>query len=235
MHASVPVFLWANQVLAPDEVYSCIFQAFISGNDGETHVNEFTVTATSDDGDPLAATAQAIVTIPGQLPAIEVKKIAVPLLVGPSGGTVNYLVLVQNVSSAEDPVTITSLVDEVDGVVTSLDGVGTCDITDLVLQPEPDPNSVYTCTFTQDLPPGSPGDTIEDIVTAAGVDDEGNPAVGSDNAMIAIEDDIYRPAAQSPGEQTGESNHGRGTRFPLSQIKSRGTWPRLNNPCCVAR
>jgi hypothetical protein len=182
------------QVLAPDEVYECSVDVFISGNDGETHVNEFTVTGASDDGDPLAATAQAIVKIPGQLPAIEVKKTAVPILVLPAGGTVNYVVTIQNVSSADDPVTITSLVDEVNGVVTSLDGVGTCDIDNLVLQPAPAPGSIYFCTFAQDIPPGNPGDLVEDIVTATGVDDEGDPAVGSDNAIVGYLDDAVIPA-----------------------------------------
>ena len=57
--------------------------------------------------------------------------------------------------------------DEVDGNVISLDGVGTCDLTDLVLQPAPAEGSYYVCTFTQDLPPGMAGDMVTDTVTAS--------------------------------------------------------------------
>jgi len=174
----------APQTLVPGEVYSCSIEAFISGNDGDTHSNEFLVKGTSDDGEPVAATAQAIVTIPPQPPAIGVAKFAIPPFLPPGGGTVNYLVAVQNVSSASDPVTITGLVDEVNGVETSLDQVGTCDLTDLVLPPTPAEGSLYTCTFSQDLPASAPNDTFEDEVTASGVDDEGEPAEGSDNAIV---------------------------------------------------
>ena len=172
------------QTLAPSESYSCTLDAFISGNDGETHSNEFLVTGTSDDGDPLAATAQAIVTIPPQPPAIEVSKIAIPPFLPLAGGTVNYVVGIKNISSATDPVTITSLVDEVNGVVTSLDQVGTCDLAGLVLPPAPADGSLYTCTFSQDLPAGNANDTVEDTVTASGMDDEGDPAEASDNAIV---------------------------------------------------
>ena len=181
------------QVLAPDEVYECSVDVFISGNDGETHVNEFRVAGTSDDGDPLAATAQAIVKIPGQPPAIEVKKIAVPILVPLSGGTVDYIVIVQNVSSENDPVTITRLVDEVNGVVTDLDQVGSCDISNLVLPPAPAPESIYFCTFPQDLPAGNVGDRVVDTVTVEGVDDEGEPAVASDSASVGYIDEAVSP------------------------------------------
>ena len=181
------------QLLAPDDVYTCSFDAFISGNDGETHANEFLVTGTSDDGDPVAASAQAIVTIPNQLPDIEVAKFAVPPVIPVTGGTVNYVVIIQNVSSASDPITITSLVDEVDGNEASLDQVGTCDLTNLVLQPAPSEDSYYVCTFSQDLPAGNIDETVEDTVTASGVDDEGDPAEAVDNAIVT-----YVEAPQEP-------------------------------------
>ena len=172
------------QVLPAGDSYTCSFDAFISGNDGETHANEFVVTGTSDDGDLVAANAQAIVTIPDQLPSIEVAKFAVPPFVPLAGGTVTYVVAIQNVSSANDPVTITKLVDLVDRIETSLDGQGSCALNDLVLQPAPGDGSSYTCSFTQDLPPGSNGDTAEDMVTASGEDDEGDLTEASDNAIV---------------------------------------------------
>jgi hypothetical protein len=172
------------QVLAPDQSYQCSVDVFISGNDGETHSNEFTVMGTSDDGDLVGATAQAIVTIPDQPPSIEVAKFAVPPMIFETGGTVNYVVTIQNTSSASDPVTITTLVDEINGIVTSLDQVGSCDLTDLVLPPAPAEGSTYVCSFAQDLAAGTPGDTVEDTVTATGVDDEGDPTEASDNAIV---------------------------------------------------
>ena len=184
------------QVLAPDDVYLCNFDAFISGNDGETHANEFLVKGTSDDDDPVAATAQAIVTIPDQLPNIEVAKFAVPPLIQLAGGTVNYVVIIQNVSSASDPVTIISLVDEVDGIETSLDQVGTCDLTNLVLQPAPAEGSSYLCTFSQDLPAGNVDETVEDTVTATGMDDEGDLAEASDNAIVKYVDVPQEPSLE---------------------------------------
>ena len=52
------------------------------------------------------------------------------------------------------------------------------------LPPAPAEGSTYACSFTQDLAAGTPGDTVEDTVTATGVDDEGDPAENSDNAIV---------------------------------------------------
>ena len=170
--------------LAPDEVYECSYTGFVRGNTGDYVTNRVLVTATDDDGQIDVAQDAATVTITGQPPDIEVRKIAIPPFVPLAGGTVTYVVAIQNLSTANDPVTITSLVDEIDGNVISLDQVGSCDLTDLVLQPAPADDSYYLCSFTQDLPPGAAGQTVEDTVTASGVDDEGAVAQGSDNAIV---------------------------------------------------
>jgi len=49
------------QVVQPGDSYSCVFTTNLSGVLGETHLDEVTVTGVSDDGEPVASRANAIV------------------------------------------------------------------------------------------------------------------------------------------------------------------------------
>ena len=174
------------QDLAPNEVYECSYTQAVTGNTGEAVTNVAEAAGIDDDGFPVFDLAAATVFITGQAPAIEVAKVAVPPVLPTSGGTVNYLVAIKNVSTSTDPVTITSLTDSIDGAPpVSLDGEGTCSLGGgLVLPPDPDPDSVYLCSFSQVLGPAADGVTVNDIVSASGTDDEGIPVQAEDDATV---------------------------------------------------
>ncbi len=113
------------------------------------------------------------------VPAINVVKTANPITVYEPGGEVTFTVDVTNLSSPTDPVTITSLVDDVHG---DLNGQGTCAVP-FTLQP----GETYTCQFTA-LVEGNAGYVETDTVTASGTDDEGYPVSDYDDATVTILD-----------------------------------------------
>ncbi len=124
--------------LLPGEIYSCSYQLPVTGTAGDFVTNVVEAVGTDDDGEQVFDLDAATVTITGLPPELEVTKIAVPREVPPAGGTVNYVVAIQNTSTSGDPVTVTGLTDSVDGGPdVPLDGVGSCDLTNLVLQPAP--------------------------------------------------------------------------------------------------
>jgi len=174
------------QDLVPNEIYECSYTDTVTGNTGDAVTNVAEASGLDDDGFPVFDVDAATVFITGQPPAIEVAKVAVPPVALAAGGTtVNFLVAIQNVSTSSDPVTITSLTDSVDGgTPVSLDGVGSCDLTGLTLQPAPDPGSVYICSFSTVFGPGTAGDVVTDVVTATGIDDEGIPVTADDDATV---------------------------------------------------
>lgn len=96
------------------------------------------------------------------------------------GGNVTYTVVVTNPSTALEPVYLTSMVDEVDGVQTDL--TSGCELP-LWLNP----GQSHECTFEAEVT-GNPGTTVTDTVTVTGEDNEGNPATDSDPATVWIED-----------------------------------------------
>ncbi|MCG8460012.1 MAG: GEVED domain-containing protein, partial [Holophagales bacterium] len=94
------------------------------------------------------------------------------------GGSVTFTVRVENTSGSE-PVTLTSLVDDIHG---DLDGQGTCSMPQTLTE-----GSSYSCTFSA-LVEGNAGDTETDTVTAAASDDEGNSVQAADTATVTITD-----------------------------------------------
>jgi len=174
------------QNLVPNEIYECSYTQTITGNAGDVVTNVAEASGLDDDGFPVLDVAAATVFVTGQAPDIEVVKLAVPPVALAAGGTnVNFLVAIKNVSTASDPVTITALTDAVDGgAPVSLDGVGTCDLTGLTLQPAPDPGSVYICAFSTVFGSGTDGVVVTDVVTASGEDDEGIPVTADDDATV---------------------------------------------------
>jgi hypothetical protein len=110
---------------------------------------------------------------------------------------VTFTVVVTNNSGPTDPVTITSLVDDIHG---DLDGQGTCSVPQTI-----QPGDSYTCEFTA-LVEGEAGDTETDTVTASGTDDEGNPVSDSDDATVEIRQALYRvyfPSAENEKSISG--------------------------------
>ncbi|MCB1030829.1 MAG: DUF11 domain-containing protein, partial [Acidimicrobiales bacterium] len=171
-----------------DETVSCTYTYMHHG-----HVNQFedgyindtvTVTGHDDDG-TVTATADAKVALLDAPPVITVTKSANPTSVPETApGQTREITFTVNVTnlSVED-VTITSLVDSVEGGPAVPIG-GTCAaLIGTVLVPE----QTVSCTFTG-LVAGDFGDVVHDTVTATAVDDEQNTAKDSDDAEVSFTD-----------------------------------------------
>ena len=179
---STTCFALAGVPLQPGESTSCVIVATLRGQSGETHVNRATIGADDDEGTPATAFADDTVAFNKVLPTIKVSKAAFPTTVPESGGTVTFAVAIENTSL--EPVTVTSLVDSVDGGppvdLTTLPG--TC-----IAGAELKPGVTYTCLFTRTVvqTDGAPSET--DVASAAVVDDDGDVAVGGAPAIVTFE------------------------------------------------
>jgi hypothetical protein len=119
------------------------------------------------------------VTVTNVAPSISVTKTASPANLPSTGGTVTYTVAITNLSSASDPVTITSLVDNKFG---NLNGQGNCVVPQTTL-----PSQTYTCTFTRVFGPVAIGFSAHtNVVTATGRDDENTPVADDDDATVTF-------------------------------------------------
>jgi len=165
------------QTILPGESYTCQFMGIISGNAGYSETNTVTASGTDDEGVPVEDWDDATVTIIDVPPLIEVIKTADPEWRYVTGGDFTFTVVVENQSVITDPVTITSLVDDIYG---DLHGQGDCSVPQTIL-----PGESYTCTFEVTI---IKEDYYEetDTVTALGTDDEGNPVEGADDAVIYV-------------------------------------------------
>jgi hypothetical protein len=163
-----------GDVLAVDEVVSCTFVAFIGddavvGDDSE-HENTVLVSGTDDDDLPVADDDDATVDITDVLPTVTVDKEADVESVPEATPTeVTFTVTVTN--GSVEPVEITSLVDDVFGV---LDGDADCEV-GTVLPVGGSCEFEFTETLT-----GDAGVDHENTVTVVVVDDEGNEADDDD-------------------------------------------------------
>ncbi len=165
------------QTIQPGASYTCIFPAQVNGNAGHSEIDTVTASGTDDEGVAVSAKDDATVTVVNVLPVIAVTKTADPIQVYAPGGTVNFTVVVQNNSGTSDPVTITSLLDDIHG---NLNGQGTCSVPQTI-----QPGASYTCTFPA-LVSGSAGHSETDTVTASGTDDEGTPVSAKDDATVTV-------------------------------------------------
>ncbi len=140
----------------------CSFTGTFTGTAGATQTDTVTVTG-SNLGVTATATAQATVTLTPAPPQIAVTKVATPLTEVEPGGTFTFTVQVSNPSTLE-PVTITSLVDDIYGDLATRPGstCGTLIGTTLAPGASSAPCS-FTGTFT-----GTAGATQTDTVTVTG-------------------------------------------------------------------
>jgi uncharacterized repeat protein (TIGR01451 family) len=87
------------------------------------------------------------------------------------GQTATFRIAVVN--DADEPVTLTSLVDSIYG---DLDGMGTCAVPQQLAV-----NAIYTCEFDAVIT-----ETETDVVTAIAVDDDGSTAQDDDDATVTV-------------------------------------------------
>ncbi len=176
------------RTISAGSFYQCSFTANVSGNAGDTETDVVTATGTDDDGNPVSDSDDATVTITDQPSSIQVVKTANPTSLPEPGGIVTFSVRVDN-TSAVDSVTINSLVDSVHG---NLNGQGSCLVPQTIL-----PGNTYQCSFTATVT-GSAGYVERDVVTATGVDDDGNQVTGSDDATVTITQPDVTPTNPRP-------------------------------------
>jgi hypothetical protein len=171
------------QPLAAGATYSCSITAPVSGAPG-AQTDVVTATGTDENGDPVSDDASEEVIITDVPPVLAVVKEVSPETVWEPGGPVTYTVSVTNNSGPSDPVTLTGLVDDVYGDLTDPANPkisnSTCTLATIA------PGATYSCTFHAQVS-GKRGDSITDVVTATGTDDEGNPAEDSDDAQVVID------------------------------------------------
>ena len=188
----------------------CSFEAFVAGDAGDPdHLDTVTATAADDEGNPASADGMARVAFDDVLPSLWVAKAAVPSAVEEPGGIVTFVVSVENTSVEE--VTLTSLADSVFGDLRDAGNAAvfanTCPA-----QPAAIPaGGTLDCSFEGLVAGEAGGAGHVDTVTAAAVDDEGNPASAGAAATVTIVEtdavvaghlfvDLDGDGAQGPGE-----------------------------------
>jgi hypothetical protein len=169
------------QTIAALGSYRCSFTALVSGDAGSSHTDTVTASGTDALGNPVTDSDDATVTVTDVLPLVLAVKSVTPTTLPEPGGSATFTVEITNPSTAVEPISLTSLVDDVYG---NLDGRGTCDVTPAVSLA---PGATYSCTFTGDVV-GDAGSVHTDTVTATALDNEGNRVTGSDWARVTITD-----------------------------------------------
>ena len=188
------------RALAPNGgAYSCTFTASVTGTVAAPHHNVVTATATDNDGNPASATDDTTIEFTDAKPEIILAKQAQPETVSETGGSVTYLVFVDNKSV--EPVTLTTLVDDKFG---NLDGAGTCKLP--VVMPV---GGSYSCTFTKTMS-GPAGSTHTNVVTGTAYDGDQDEAKASDDAVVTFTDnkpviEMVKTASPTVVKEPGEN------------------------------
>ncbi len=166
------------QTIVAGGSYSCSITVAVSGNAGDTITNVATASGFDDDGSPVSDDDDAVVTVDDVASSIEVVKSATPETVDEPGGDVAYTFTVNN-TSAVDSVTIDTLDDSIHG---DLNGQGDCSVPQTIVA-----GGSYSCSITVAVS-GNAGDTITNVATASGFDDDGSPVSDDDDAVVTVDD-----------------------------------------------
>ncbi len=167
--------------------FSCSFAALVAGGFGDpAHVDTVTAVARDDEGNPATRSDDATVAFTDVLPAVEVTKSAVPGAVPEPGATVTFTVAVANRSV--EAVALTSLTDDVFGDL--LDpanpavSANTCPAQPLAIPV----GGTFSCSFAAYVAGDADGPDHVNTAVAATTDDDGNLAMGSDDATVTFSD-----------------------------------------------
>ncbi|HWH11650.1 MAG TPA: hypothetical protein VG165_11030 [Solirubrobacteraceae bacterium] len=155
----------------------CSFTGTFTGVAGDSQTDVITVTG-SNNGTTVTATASAKVTLTPQSPQIALTKVASPTTEVEPGGVFTFTAQVSNPSTFQ-PVTITSLVDNVYGNLATLPG-STCGT--LIGTTIPAGGKSAPCTFTGSFT-GTGGQSQTDTITVTGTN---NGATVSATAMATV-------------------------------------------------
>jgi Big-like domain-containing protein len=168
-------------VLAPGAKSApCSFTGPFSGKAGASQTDTVTVTGVDVNGFPASSTAMATVTLTPSAPQIGVTKVADPLTMVAPGGTFKFTVQVSNPSTLE-PVTITSLTDNIYGNLATRAGSTCGALIGVVLAPGA---TSAPCTFTGPFS-GVGGATQTDVVTVVGTNN-GTSVSATAHATVSL-------------------------------------------------
>ncbi len=168
--------------------YSCSFPGDFTGNAGDAQTDVVTVVVTDDDNTTATDNDDATVTLTDVAPTVLVDKTATPAVLDEPGGTFTFNVVVTNTSN--EPVTITTLTDDIYGNIATQGTCTTAVGTLLAADPDgagPILGGVYSCSFPGDFT-GNAGDAQTDVVTVVVTDDDDTTATDNDDATVTIRD-----------------------------------------------
>jgi hypothetical protein len=177
--------------LGSGDSYTCAFAAELSGNAGTTETDVVTVTAVDEDGTEATDDDDAVVALTDVPPSATIAKTALPETRVAPGGLFTFGLAIA--STSVEPVTITSLVDDVYG---DLAQQTTSSCAALVGQTL-DPGQQATCTFEGQLT-GDAGAAQTDVVTLTVTDDEGSTGTAQDDATIRLVAPGEAPTTTTP-------------------------------------
>ncbi|MDQ1421998.1 MAG: hypothetical protein QOJ52_3960, partial [Acidimicrobiaceae bacterium] len=178
----------------------CSFTGPFTGVGGASQTDIVTVTGVGPGGQTVTATAHATVTLTAVAPVapvIAVTKAATPLTLPQPGGTFTFTVRVFN-PSVSDPITITSIVDNIYGDLATRAGSTCGALIGTTLAPGA---ASAPCSFTGSFN-GAGGASQTDIVTVTGKDTQGNTATANARATVGI----TAPPTAPPLALTGLDN-----------------------------
>ena len=172
------------QAIPAGGAYACTFTAAVSGGSGASETDTVTVSGSDDDGGPVSGSDSATVSLTDVPSSMTLSKSADPSSLPEPGGPVDFTLVVTN-TSAVDTISLTDLVDDIHGDVTSVGGsvtATTCSVPQAIT-----PGGTYACAFTATAS-GNAGATETDTVTASATDDDGGPLTASDGANVSFTD-----------------------------------------------
>jgi len=171
----------APQSIATGESYGCSITRFLRGARGGVVSNVLTVTGVDQGRNPVSGSDDAEVAILPENAQIAVSKEAAPTVLPEPGGPVTFTLVVTNLANFSD-ITLTGLVDDLHG---DLDGQGSCSLPQTLAEA----GGTYGCSFTRSVI-GNAGDVETGTVTASALDAQGNEISASDDAQVAIRDQL---------------------------------------------
>ena len=159
----------------------CTFTGPFTGMAPASQTDTVTVTGVDTHGTVVTATAQATVTLTPVLPVIAVTKVANPLSLPEPGGIFTFTVQVSNPSTI-DPITITTLVDNIYGNLATRAGSTCGALIGTTLAPGA---TSAPCSFTGPFNGTAPASQT-DTVTVTGTDSNGNTATATAQATVTL-------------------------------------------------
>jgi hypothetical protein len=166
--------------------YSCSYVHYVGGPAGFVVTNEIKATGFDNEGNSVSDSASATVTINNVPSQIEIIKTATPDNINEPGANVTFSFQVKNLSTV-DNVTIDALYDSIYG---DLKGRGDCSVPQFIPA-----GGAYSCSFTTFVTADAASEPAHEtnVVTAEGVDDDGDAVIDDDSATVTFKD--VAPAA----------------------------------------